>query len=190
MKPLTDADFAVAAEQLGCELAAIRAVADVEAAGSGFLKNGFPRILFESRWFDRLTNGQYRDAYPDLSTERWERNYYGGVREYERLGRALLLARAEAIKATSWGLFQVMGLHCHDLGYASPGQWVQGMLSGERAHLDAMVKFCIFNNLHIAIAERRWTDFARGYNGPAYARNRYDERLAAAYQQHVSEQST
>ena len=26
-----------------------------------------------------------------------------------------------------------------------------------------------------------WANFARGYNGPAYAKNRYDVKLAAAY---------
>lgn len=32
-----------------------------------------------------------------------------------------------------------------------------------------------------ALMNRDWAAFARAYNGPAYAKNRYDQKLAAAY---------
>ena len=44
--PLDDAAIASAANKLGCEVAAVRAVVDVESGG-GFLPDGRPKILFE-----------------------------------------------------------------------------------------------------------------------------------------------
>jgi hypothetical protein len=32
-----------------------------------------------------------------------------------------------------------------------------------------------------AIRTKNWPSFARQYNGPAYAKNKYDEKLAEAY---------
>ena len=56
---LTAAAFQLAANALGCEVAAIKAVAEVEAAGVGFHASGEPKILFERHWFSRLTKGRY-----------------------------------------------------------------------------------------------------------------------------------
>jgi hypothetical protein len=38
--------------------------------------------------------------------------------------------------------------------------------------------------LHQALRRRDWQQVARRYNGPAYERNSYDQRLAAAYERH------
>src|SRR5262249_39107639 len=43
----------------------------------------------------------------------------------------------------------------------------------------------IHNQLDRALRGHDWTTFARGYNGPAYAKNSYDTRLAAAHQKYV-----
>jgi hypothetical protein len=32
-----------------------------------------------------------------------------------------------------------------------------------------------------ALQAKNWAEFAKRYNGPAYAQNRYDEKLAKAY---------
>ena len=56
---LTDADFARAAKALNVEVAAIRAVAEVEAAGAGFLPDGRPAILYEAHIFHAETKGKH-----------------------------------------------------------------------------------------------------------------------------------
>ena len=33
----------------------------------------------------------------------------------------------------------------------------------------------------VALQKKDWKAFARLYNGPAYAQNRYDEKLSTAY---------
>ena len=36
-------------------------------------------------------------------------------------------------------------------------------------------------NMLAALQKKDWKAFARLYNGPAYAQNRYDEKLSTAY---------
>ena len=59
---LTAADFARAAKNLNVEIAAIRAVAEVEAAGAGFLPDGRPAILYEAHVFHKETGGKHAGA--------------------------------------------------------------------------------------------------------------------------------
>lgn len=54
----TDADLARAATTLGCELAVIRVVAEVEAAGRGFPPDGRSQILYEAQILHRLTGSR------------------------------------------------------------------------------------------------------------------------------------
>lgn len=38
------------------------------------------------------------------------------------------------------------------------------------------------SKLVAALREKRWADFARGYNGPGYTANQYDVKLKEAYE--------
>ena len=156
----TAADFAEAASRLGCSVAQIRAVWEVEATGSGWFTDvrasilaldgpggfldGFnlPKILFEAHQFDRLTDGRFRTGHPNLSSAKWNRSLYvGGQGEYERLHRAMQLDREAALKATSWGGPQIMGFNHALAGYATVDALVEAMKTGGRAHLMAFVEF-------------------------------------------------
>ena len=67
---MTNDDFLWAAKELGVEEAAIRAFAEVESAGGGFIKIGnrkVPKILYERHYFSRLTNHRFSAKYPDIS---------------------------------------------------------------------------------------------------------------------------
>ncbi len=179
---LTDEDYRRAATALGCEAAAIRAVAEVECGGrTGFLPDGRPRILFESRVFSKLTGGRHDAAHPDISTPRWIRNYVGGAGEHDRLGRAMQLDREAALKAASWGKFQILGLNHSRVGSKTVDEFVEAQKRSEKEHLDAFVKFILSHDLSDELRDRRWADFARRYNGPRYAENRYDQKMAEAY---------
>ena len=103
-KLLTELDYKDAANLLGVNVAAIKAVAEVEAAGSGFLPDGRPKILFEAHIFSKFTNRVYNASHPDISSTSWNRSLYkGGTKEYERLEKAKKLNLEAAYKATSWG---------------------------------------------------------------------------------------
>jgi hypothetical protein len=115
-KKMTNADWQRAAKQLGVDVASIKAVADVEAAGSGFLSNGQPKILFEAHQFSRLTNGRYNASHPNISSHSWNRSLYkGGAAEHNRLHEAQALNDTTALKSASWGKFQIMGFNYNSL---------------------------------------------------------------------------
>ncbi len=186
-KVLKKQDFDRAAEQIGCEVAVIRAVADVESGGrSGFLIDGRPKILFESRWFHKLTDGKYDQSHPNISTPTWVRNYRGGAKEFERLGEAIALDREAALKSASWGKFQILGVNHQRCGFDTVEDYVTGQLDSEGAHLDAFVAFVISNKLDDELRDKRWADFAASYNGPGYKQNRYDEKMGEAYAKYAA----
>src|SRR5438477_364772 len=65
--PLVAADVVAVAAQLHCEPAAVWAVCDVESAGSGFLPDQRPRLLFEAHVFGKLTRHAFDRSHPNIS---------------------------------------------------------------------------------------------------------------------------
>ena len=183
--PLTDDDFAAVADMLGVDVAAVRAVAKVEALGSGYLKSNRPVILFESRLFNNFTDGKFLDSHPHLATRAWERNYLGGEREYERLEEAANLNWDAAVRSCSWGMFQILGDNYMLASFETAESYVNSVVHrGERSHLDHFAAF-VGNQPHIRnpLVALDWHRFARYYNGPGYRKNRYAARMAEAYAQ-------
>lgn len=176
---LASADIEQAAGSLGCAVAAVRAVIDVESRG-GFLPDKRPKILFERHYFSRLTGRAHDAANPDIAN-RQPGGYKGGAAEYDRLGRAIKLDRDAALRSASWGMFQIMGDNCKMAGFADVESFVAAMVSGEPAQLDAFVRFVKKAGLADELGRTDWAGFARGYNGPNYAINQYDRKLAAAF---------
>lgn len=178
---LSQADFQEAAKALGCEVAVIKAVCEVEAPRGGFLSSGEPVILFERHIFSRITKGIYDRQASDISSPR-PGGYLGGYGEHARLGKAIRFAREAALLSASWGRFQIMGFNYAAAGFKSVQEFVNAMYKDERSHLMAFVAF-IKNDSRMANALRTksFTVFARLYNGPNFAINRYDTKLIAAY---------
>lgn len=189
-QPLTGADFARADAMLQAPAGAVRAVCEVEAPLGGFDAAGLPRILFEGHHFSRRTGGQYDAAHPSISYPRWTRAHYArgsnpdarNAGEHQRLAAAVRLAGDAALASASWGRFQIMGSNHAQAGHGTLQAFVNAMYRSEAAHLDA---FCHFVRahpaMHHALRTLDWTAFARAYNGPRFAENSYDTKLAAAY---------
>lgn len=192
---LGEKDLIAAASRLGIDITSIKAVNDVESSGRGFLPDGRPAILYERhKAFGLLgETGIALDAaialaqrYPNLINEK-RGGYAGGAAEWSRLRTALtLVAPVVAYGACSWGQYQIMGYHWLLLGYASIDEFVTAMHRSEGDHLDAFVRFIEADPaLHKALKARKWADFARIYNGPAYKANAYDIKLARAYERYA-----
>jgi hypothetical protein len=179
---LDDTAIEAAAARIGCKVAAVRAVIDVESGG-GFLPDGRPKILFERHYFSRLTKRKFDSSHPDISCRKWG-GYRGGAREYERLAIAIELDRDAALRSASWGAFQIMGDNYKLCGFRSVEDFVNAMVSGAPAQLGAFVSFIKTTGFSDELIRADWAGFARGYNGPAYRANKYDDRLAAAYRFH------
>jgi hypothetical protein len=187
-RELTDADFARAAKELNVEVAAIRAVAEVESAGAGILADGRPAILYEAHVFHKETGGKHANVKDrrgvKLSSPTWDRSLYGatGAAQHNRYEDARALNADAANKACSWGMFQILGQNHKACGFDNSQGFVDAMWTGGApAHLDAFVKFIQANKLDGALRAKNWAAFAKGYNGPAYAQNAYDKKMASAY---------
>lgn len=180
---LTQADWQRAATTLGVDVAAIKAVAEVEAPRTGFLADGRARILFEAHQFSSRTEGAYDRSHPSISSPRWNRELYqGGAAEYTRLEQAMALNGDAALESASWGRFQIMGFNHEAAGYGNVREFVAAMQQGEGRQLDAFVSFIQADPaMHRALRNHDWASFAAAYNGPGYAANQYDTRMAAAY---------
>ncbi|WP_367989242.1 N-acetylmuramidase family protein [Vibrio sp. NTOU-M3] len=188
LKGLSEQDFEQAAEALSCDVAAVKAVSEVESAGSGFFNNGAPAILFEAHQFSKYSQHRFDESHPDISSRKWDRSLYvGGEKEYERLQKAMQLDRTAALKSASYGRYQIMGFNHQASGYDDVESYVRDMFLAERHHLMAFVNFIKSNSkLTQAIQTLDWPSFARYYNGPAYAENHYDEKLQSAYDKHCA----
>jgi hypothetical protein len=174
-------DFAQALE---IEEATLRAVAEVEAAGSGFLPppSQKPKVLFEGHAFHRLTGGRYSKAHPNISYPKWNRKKYSGslAGEWRRLDDACQLDRIAALQSASWGLFQIMGFNYPYCGCADVEAFVAAQHEGATQQLALFVKFVSRPPYLPALRAHNWAAFAKAYNGPGYAQNKYDSKLAAA----------
>ncbi len=183
------ADLERAAKTLGVPVAAVQAVNEVESKGEGFLDNGKVVILFERHvFYQRLVraHGQAEAdrlaaLNPNLINPK-SGGYAGGAAEWQRLTSARQIDETCALESCSWGLFQVMGYHWQGLGYASVQDFVTRMQASEAEQLEAFVRFVKAESALLkALKAGKWADFARGYNGPAYARNLYDVKLERAF---------
>ncbi len=192
-KKITEEQIQASAEKLGVEPETLKAVMQIECRGSGFLPTGEPVILFERHWFWRLLGKQrwwtarlkFMRKHPRICNPR-----AGGYGRYSSQHAKLQVAsrfnRDCALMACSWGLGQVMGFHWQKLGYASLQDFVNAMYENEANQLDAMVRYIQVFGLADELQNKNWSGFAYGYNGRAFRKNRYDEKLAMAYHRHKS----
>lgn len=194
-KRLVFEDFLSAAQLLNCDVAAVRAVVEVESAGRGFGPDNRPIILFEPHvFYRRLKNLPVAQrlaeklgvAYAAWGTKPYPR---AQVNRYAQLETALTIQSLAAIESTSWGLGQIMGFNYPSAGYLSVHDFIEGMKASEGQQLMAMCRFIKTNRLDIALRTQNWTAFASGYNGPSYVKNNYAVKLANAYAKHVKEAS-
>ena len=74
-----------------------------------------------------------------------------------------------------------MGANYKACGFSSVEDFVAAMQRSEGDQLKAFVGFIRTNNLDRFLRSRDWASFAKGYNGPGYAQNQYDKKLATAY---------
>nr|CAD6417642.1 hypothetical protein REQ54_01733 [Rhizobium sp. Q54] len=181
--PLSDGDVRTIAGYLGCEVAAVRAVLQIEAAGKGFDSKGRPKMLFEPHVFYReLGPGAKRDraVKEGLAYAKWKAGAYPAD-SYPRLEKAMAIDPAAALRAASWNLGQVMGFNHKAAGFDDVFSFVEAMKYSEGAGLYAMARFIVSNGLQRHLRAKDWASFAKGYNGSGYAKHGYHTKLAAAY---------
>ena len=197
---IEEIDLINAAKILDIEVAAIKAVNEVESKGMGFV-NDFPVILFERHVFWKRLQIYGVDPSSVSATNNKDilsqtpGGYRSSIKEQKRLKRAQLIHNKAALESASWGLFQIMGYHWKRLGYQSIEHFVERMKRSEVEQLNAFVRFIQKNNLskklQLKNGQQRlelshFKAFAKGYNGRNYAINRYDTKMLAAYRRYYN----
>ena len=186
-KRLEDGDIATIAEQIGVEEASLRAVLQVETGGKGYDAKNRPKALFERHKFwkeladtpDLQTNAAGLGlAYPKWGEKPYPKDSDG---VYSEISAACEIDLDGALRSTSWGLGQIMGSNYRMVGCATVQDMVEQAKQSEVMQLQQWVGFVRSANLLQALKNKDWAAFAKGYNGPGYATNKYDVKLAAAY---------
>jgi hypothetical protein len=189
--PMTAEDVASVAEEIGVEVAALKAVLAVESAGAGFDKSGRPKALFERHHFFKHLKAKPVEldqaVSAGLAYPKWGEKPYpkGSDAVYAEIAAAYDIDADAALLSTSWGLGQVMGSNFKMIGCESVAEMLAQAMHSEGQQLRHMANFCKSAGLINAMKNKDWAAFAKGYNGPQYAKNQYDIKLANAYQKAI-----
>lgn len=169
--PMSPDAFKRAAKRIGCDVAAIRAVWDVEASGRGYQADGTVLRRFEPHKMP-FAKTNWRDSLkiPTAKRERMFLDAYQG-------------SPTAALEATSWGGPQIMGFNAHAAGHASAEAMVRAMADGEGAQLAAFVSLVLSWRIDGALRAGDWLAFARRYNGSGQAAT-YARKIEARYRHH------
>lgn len=185
-------DINAVADTAGIDRAALRAVLSVETGGSGFDKSGRPKALFERHYFYKFIKDDPvlldQASAAGLAYPKWGERPYpkGSDAVYAEIEAAYEMRPDAALMATSWGLGQIMGSNSKMTGAASVEEMVSQAMESETNQLHHMIGFIKSSGLIDKLRAKDWAGFAKGYNGPAYAKNAYDTKLAGAYANFVN----
>lgn len=175
----TESDFAAVADALKCELAALRAVWDVEAALGPFrqdrtLERRFePHHMPKSAWsaigFDPGGGAPWKASLALKASTR--EAMFAGAYEMDPDG---------ALRACSWGGPQIMGFNHVAAGFDTVRSMVASFAASEVNQLRGFMAFVRSKGLDGALRAQDWSAFAAGYNGTGNVAT-YAGRLEAAY---------
>lgn len=185
---LTDADYIKAAVELDVEVAALKAIKEVESGGKAFV-NGIPVMLFEGHIFwqrllaHNIDPHQYVKGNEDILYPKWTKAHYTGNNngEFKRLKKAIAINEAAAYESASYGMFQIMGLNYKICGYTSAQNFFNALCNSEDAHFYSFIKFIKAKGIVPYLKAKNWAQVAYRYNGSGYKANKYDQKLAIAY---------
>lgn len=192
---LSESDFEEVAKELDVEVAAIKAVVEIEAGkqGRGITDSGTPIINFDLSLFQkRLSRLGFNTAklakkYPEVFSRPDVRKYknYNDA-QHVRFEAAKNINEKAAIESTFWGMFQIGGFNWNKCGVESCEKFVELMSRSERDQLELFAHFLQKNDMVKYMKNKNWTEFARRYNGPKYRSRGYHNKLAAAYKKYKS----
>ena len=187
---LTEQDFIEVAAELGVEVAAIKAVVEIEAGKShnGFWSENKPLINFDLSMFRKMANknkislAHATKEYPVIFS-RPNITKYGSEQaaQQARLDAARLVDDLSAVEGTFWGMFQIGGFNYKLCGCESVDEFVKRTAYSELEQLQLFAVFITNSGMVQSLRNKDWATFARKYNGPSYAKRGYHTKMAKAY---------
>lgn len=192
-KLLKESDLVAGAKRLGVPVIVIKAIAEVETLGEGYLPNGKPKILFErhrmyfylNQKFGKTKANALMAKHPNIVNTKTG-GYHGGSAEYTRLSQAKQLDESCALQSASWGRFQLMGENWKDLGYKSVQDFVAQHEQSESLQFEAFLRYCENKSGEVddkhwklidALRQENWHVVFTLYNGRNYKKLGYDSKF-------------
>lgn len=179
---LTEEDFRKVAEELGVEVAAIKAVVLIEAGKTmkGFWAPGVPVINFDRTMYNRFRGKAVNKEGAKGETVPPGLTGYA-LQEWTQLINARKSNAQGANMGTFWGMFQIGGFNYKLCGCESVDEMVKLMAYSELEQLELFATFITNAGMLPDLKKKNWAGFARKYNGASYARRGYHTRMAKAY---------
>lgn len=178
---LSEDDYRQVAEELGVEVAAIKAVVKIEAGAKleGFWAPGVPVVNYSESLFKRYSN---KVSGRKISKGKVPEGLSGyALKEWTGLVNAREKNADAADMGTYWGMFQIGGAHYKLCGCKSVEEMVEKMCESEHAQLELFATFIKNAGMLESLRKKDWATFARKYNGPSYAKRGYHTRMAKEY---------
>ena len=184
---LTDADFRKVGEELGVEVAAIKAVVVIEAGNKmeGFWAPGVPVVNFDPAMYSRY-RGKAKNKSGDKNAKVPSGLKGYALKEWTQLVNARKVNAQGADMGTFWGMFQIGGFNYKLCGCESVEEMVRLMSYSELEQLELFAAFLVNTGMVNDLRAKNWSSFARKYNGASYARRGYHTKMAAAYKRFSS----
>jgi murein DD-endopeptidase MepM/ murein hydrolase activator NlpD len=115
--------------------------------------------------------------------------YLAGLGSYKRLLKAYQLDPEAALKCCSWGAFQILGEYWSVMQYKSAQDFTKCVSRSSKEQIKTFVNYIKFVNPAIKkyLKDHDWEEAAKAYNGAAYKKYHYDEKLEKAYKKFKDE---
>lgn len=184
-----------AAGAIGVEPRVLAAVIAVESSGAGIVA-GRPVIRLEAHLLwqfsteRRAVDARFRVGGPRpwqghtfrrVPDGPWEAYHGHQDTEWTAFDIASAIDADAAIRATSWGLGQVLGENYHRCGFDNPDDFRTAQAS-EAGQIATMARFVAGDVRMLgSLRAQAWRTFALHYNGPGQP-DWYAQRLLSAYQ--------
>ncbi|MCM1319316.1 MAG: N-acetylmuramidase family protein [Muribaculaceae bacterium] len=186
---LTDHDYSVVAEELGVEIAAIKAVVRIEAGASleGFFAPGVPVINFDRAMYNKARATSNAKAPASTSIPEGIKSSYGR-KEWQQLINARKVNIDKANMGTFWGMFQIGGFNYKLCGCSTVQEFVDRMSFSEFEQLQLFANFIKNTGMVNDLRNKNWAAFARKYNGASYKARGYHTRMANEYRKYKAQE--
>lgn len=168
------------ADDIGTDIATLKAVFEVEAAGKFFNSDGSLPRRFEPHHFPR----QFWDAL-GFTVKKGQAAWRASLKLSTSARRAMFdraenINTEDAFDASSWGAPQIMGFNAELAGHNSAVEMVDAMQEGADQQVMAFFNFVVNAGLDTHLRSQNWLAFAAGYNGDGQAPV-YAAKIESAY---------
>ena len=182
---LTEKDYIEVAKRLDVEVAAIKAVVEIETGRThkGFWEKGKPLVNFDYsvlKKFAPKRKVKLSECDSKLSKIKGSKQQH----EQARVDAICSINEALGYESAFWGMFQIGGFNWKLCKTKDIHEFMDLMSRSERDQLELFANFIESTKLVKYLKAKNWAGFASRYNGPSYESRGYHTRMAKAYEKY------